>query len=61
LAASRRRSTSRSVRYSRLRLPTVTFTEVGAASRSRKFSMETPSRLFLLLQIFSCATYSAPI
>jgi hypothetical protein len=27
----------RSVRYSRLRLPTVTFTEVGAASRSRKF------------------------
>jgi hypothetical protein len=29
------------VRYSRLRLPTVTFTEVGAASRSRKFSMET--------------------
>src|SRR5260370_15716367 len=35
------RSTSRSVRYSRLRLPTVTFTEVGAASRSRAFSMET--------------------
>jgi two-component system, cell cycle response regulator DivK len=29
------------VRYSRLRLPTVTFTEVGAASRSREFSMET--------------------
>ena len=36
-----RRSTSRSVRYSRLRVPTVTFTEVGAASRSREFSMET--------------------
>src|SRR5262249_12049170 len=35
------RSTSRSVRYSRLRLPTVTFTEVGAALRSREFSMET--------------------
>src|SRR5215472_12096586 len=35
------RSTSRSVRYSRLRWPTVTFTEVGAARRSRKFSMET--------------------
>src|SRR5262249_48530969 len=34
------RSTSRSVRYSRLRLPTVTFTEVGTASRSREFSME---------------------
>ena len=34
------RSTSRSVRYSRLRLPTVTFTEVGAASRSRDFSVE---------------------
>jgi hypothetical protein len=41
LAASMSRSTSRSVRYSRLRLPTVTFTEVGAASRSREFSMET--------------------
>jgi hypothetical protein len=40
LAASMRRSTSRSVRYSRLRLPTVTFTEVGAASRSRDFSMQ---------------------
>src|SRR5262249_6559276 len=39
--ASTRRSTSRSVRYSRPRLPTVTFTEVGAASRSREFSMET--------------------
>src|SRR6516164_8767415 len=36
-----RRSTSRSVRYSRPRWPTVTFTEVGAAWRSRKFSMET--------------------
>src|SRR5215471_6678660 len=36
-----RRLTSRSVRYSRPRLPTVTFTEVGAASRSREFSMET--------------------
>jgi hypothetical protein len=35
------RSTSRSVRYSRLRLLTVTFTEVGAASPSREFSMET--------------------
>ena len=34
LAASMSRSTSRSVRYSRLRLPTVTFTEVEAASRS---------------------------
>jgi hypothetical protein len=34
------RSTSRSVRYSRLRLPTVTFTEVGADFRSRDFSME---------------------
>jgi hypothetical protein len=32
------RSTSRSVRYSRLRLPTVTFTEVGAPSRSRGFA-----------------------
>jgi hypothetical protein len=31
------RSTSRSVRYSRLRLSTVTFTEVGAASPNRKF------------------------
>ena len=31
-----RRSTSRSVRYSRLRLSTVTFTVVGAASRSRE-------------------------
>jgi hypothetical protein len=31
----------RSVRYSRLRLPTVTFTEVGTASQSREFSMET--------------------
>src|SRR5215470_16352530 len=41
LAASMRRSTSRSVRYSRLRLATVTFTEVGAASRSREFSMAT--------------------
>jgi hypothetical protein len=40
LAASISRSTSRSVRYSRLRLPTVTFTEVGAPSRSRAFSME---------------------
>ena len=29
------RSTSRSVRYPRLRWPTVTFTEVGAASRNR--------------------------
>jgi hypothetical protein len=29
------------MRYSRLRLPTVTFTEVGAGSRSRKFSTET--------------------
>jgi hypothetical protein len=34
------RSTSRSVRYSRLRLPTVTFTEVGAGLRSRAFSKE---------------------
>src|SRR5262249_4592150 len=41
LAASMRRSTSRSVRYSRPGLPTVTFTEVGAALRSREFSMET--------------------
>src|SRR5690348_4098696 len=41
LAASMSRSTSRSVRYSRLRLPTVTFTEAGAASRSRKFTTET--------------------
>jgi hypothetical protein len=41
LAASISRSTSRSVRYSRLRWPTVTFTEVDAASRSRKFSMKT--------------------
>jgi hypothetical protein len=32
------RSTSRSVRYSRL--PTVTFTEVGACLRSREFSMK---------------------
>jgi hypothetical protein len=40
LAASISRSTSRSVRYSRLRLPTVTFTEVGADFRSRAFSME---------------------
>jgi hypothetical protein len=37
LAASMRRSTSRSVRYSRLRLPTVTFTEVGAASASQRW------------------------
>src|SRR5215472_8875968 len=51
LAASTRRSTSRSVRYSRPRLPTVTFTEVGAASRSREFSMRTALRLFILLQI----------
>jgi len=29
------------LRYSRLRLPTVTFTEVEAAWRSREFSMET--------------------
>ena len=41
LAASMSRSTSRSVRYSRLRLLTVTFTEVGAASPSREFSVET--------------------
>jgi hypothetical protein len=41
LAASMSRSTSRSVRYSRLRWPTVTFTAVGAASRRREFSMET--------------------
>ena len=41
LAASMRRSTSRSVRYSRLRWPTVTFTAVEAAWRSREFSMET--------------------
>jgi hypothetical protein len=34
------RSTSRSVRYSRLPLPTVTFTEVGADFRSRDFSTE---------------------
>jgi hypothetical protein len=40
LAASMSRSTSRSVKYSRLRLPTVTFTEVGADFRSRAFSME---------------------
>src|SRR5215469_3182123 len=45
------RSTSRSVRYSRLRWPTVTFTEVGAAPRSREFSMETAPRPFILLQI----------
>jgi hypothetical protein len=32
LAASMSRSTSRSVRYSRSRLPTVTFTEVEALS-----------------------------
>src|SRR5215469_14680 len=41
LAASMSRSTSRSVRYSRLRWPTVTFTAVEAAWRSREFSMET--------------------
>ena len=40
LAASMSRSTSRSVRYSRLRLSTVTFTEVGADFRSRALSME---------------------
>ena len=46
LAASMSRSTSRSVKYSRLRLPTVTFTEVEAAS----FPWKQPSRLFVLLQ-----------
>jgi hypothetical protein len=40
-AASISRSTSRSVRYSRLPLPTVTFIELGAAARSHEFSMET--------------------
>jgi len=41
LGASTSRSTSRSVRYSRLRLlPTVTFIEVEAPSRSRAFSVE---------------------
>ena len=39
LAASMSRSTSRSVRYSRPRLPTVAFTEVGAGLRSCEFSM----------------------
>ena len=34
------RWTSRSVRYSRLRLPALTFTEAEARSRSRVFSME---------------------
>jgi hypothetical protein len=33
--------TFRDERYSRLRLPTVTFTEVGAALRGHEFSMET--------------------
>jgi hypothetical protein len=40
LADSISRSTSRSVRYSRPRLPTVTFTEVGAALWTDDFSME---------------------
>jgi hypothetical protein len=42
LAASMSPPTSRSVRYSRPRLSTVTFTEVGAASRSRNVHGNSP-------------------
>jgi hypothetical protein len=40
VAAAMSRSTPRAVRYSRLRLPTVTFAAVEAASGSREFSKE---------------------
>jgi hypothetical protein len=46
------RSTSRSVRYSRLRLPTVTFTAVKPLRESASFPWKQPSRLFVLLQIY---------
>jgi transposase len=44
-------ATSRSVRYSRLRLPTVTFTEVAPLREAASFPWKQPSRLFVLLQI----------